>query len=612
MGERGVSTPDSTFKQRWLTAPALAYDTETTGLDYHRGDRMFSYALCSDQQKFQVCRLDRKETLKEHTTALRSLWTGDGLKIPKVMHNAKFDLRFTENFLQRELDGNIIHDTYVQSKLLLTDHYSHALDDLAWDLCGYSKAADKAIKPYLVGGKGFEKVPERLMDTYQRADVDRTMTLHLFFWPKIQADPLLLEIYDFEMRLIWTTMRIEQRGVLVNRTQCRMLIEELKGKEDAVLKELRAVTWPNFRPSCADQVAHLLYDELKYPVLKKTSTGKRSVKKEVLAALKELRDDPRIGLIQAFRSWQRGQSVVASYLDLADRFGVLRPKINTVGAQTGRESCSEPNLQNVEKEGVLLNPYPIPARRCFRPRAGEVNFHVDYKGIEMRILIQYSGEDCMIERLRTKVPNDDVHEIAAILFYGKRYSECKDPKVKKTLRNASKNANFAIPYGAGWKKVMATLGLHGKDGREAFDRYTENLPKLARLSKDVVQEIKDTGYATTLFGRKIYVPKNEAFIGMNYKTQGTAAEICKRAQVYLHEWLPHSEFKDVHIILPIHDEIVLGVPYHLLNPETLRRLMLGIRERMIYCPQMVVPLEIEIDYTIRSWSEKKPYKLEIP
>jgi len=599
----------------WPDTPVLAYDTETTGLDYHRGAKMFSFSTCTCNDldappEFHVCRLDQPSTKTAHVEHLRSIWTGDGKQIPKVMHNAKFDIRMTEQFLQENLEGNVVHDTYVMSKLLMTDHYSHALDDLAWDLYGASRSHDKAITPYTAGGRGYERVPEHLMDAYQRADVDRTMSLFMFFWPKIQVDPKLLDIYTHEIKLLWATLRIEERGVMIHRNRCRELITELKGKEKRTVEELRRLTYPGFKPGNSDQVAHLLYDVAKYKVIKKTKTGKRAVDKHTMAALKEVKPDTRIDLVQAYRSWVRGQSIVASYLDLADTYGIIHPQINTVGAQTGRESCSKPNLQNVEQEGVLLNPYPIPARRCFRPRNGHVNFHIDYKGIEMRILVQYSGEDSMIERLRTKDPDDDVHDIAAALFYGDRYIKCKDPQMKKSLRKAAKNGNFAIPYGAGWKKVVVTLGLDPVTGRTAFMRYCTALPKLAALPRDVISEIMCTGYATTLFGRQIYVPKNQAFIGMNYKVQGTAAEVCKRAQVYLHEWLQH-EIKDVFIILPIHDEIVFEVPSRWLEPKKLRRLMMGIRERMIYCPQMTVPLEIEIEYTVDSWAVKKPYLLEV-
>lgn len=591
--------------------PALSYDVETTGLNYHGGDSVFSYATCTAKQEVDVRRLDRKCTQAANTHHLKNLWTGDGRLTPKVMHNAKFDIAFTESCLQLEsLEGNVIHDTYIMAKLLITDHYSHALDDLAWDLAGYSRKADKAIKPYIVGGKGFERVPEHLMDAYQAADVDRTMLLFLFFWPKIQSDPLLLDIYTFELKLIWATIRIERRGVMLNRNNCRKLIQELRAKEQDTLEKIRYRTYPSFKPGNADQVAHVIYDELKYPLIKKTRTGKRAVDKHTLAALKELRDNPLLGLIQAYRSWVRGQSIIASYLDLADAFGVIHPDIKTCGAQTGRESCSRPNLQNVEQEGVLLNPYPIPARRCFRPRRKRVNFHVDYKGIEARILIQYSQEPELMDRLIRAVPDDDVHALAAEAFFGKRYTHEKDPKKRKTLRKASKNANFAIPYGAGWKKVMATLGLDAVEGKRAFDRYAARWPAHSSLSRNVAEEIHETGYATTLFGRPIYVPKNHAFKGMNYKTQGTAAEICKRGQAQLHPWLMH-EYPDVFMILPIHDEIVFEVPHRLLEEEALHRLMMGIREQMCYCPQMEVPLEVEVEYAIVTWAETKEYKLNV-
>ena len=585
---------------------ALAYDVETTGLEYHRNgkDTVFAYATCSLQQEFDVRRLDRPKTQDANMKHLRELWTGSGTRIPKIMHNAKFDIAMTEKTLAENLEGNVIHDTYVMAKLLMTDHYSHALDDLAWDLCEYTKKHDKAIAPYTPGHRGYQKVPEHLMDVYQQADVDRTMLLYLFFWPKIAADPRLTEIYNYEIRLLWATLRIEDRGMMINRTTCRSLIEELHVKELDTLRKIRSLTSPGFKPGNGDQVAHILYDVLKYPMLKKTGSGKRSVDKHVLALLREQRQDQFLDLIQAYRSWTRGQSIVASYMDLADRYGIIHPNIHTMGAQTGRESCTKPNLQNVEEEGRLLNPYPIPARRCFRPRPKCVNFHIDYKGIEMRIIIQYAQEPEMLDRMIRAVPDDDVHDLAAEVFYGKLYTEEKDPKKKKAMRNQAKGADFAIPYGAAWPKVAATLGLDKGAGYDSFSRYARRFPRITALSHDVVAEIKESGYATTLFGRRIYVPKNFAFKGMNYKVQGTAAEICKRAQVRIHDFLTREE-PNVHMLLPIHDEIVFEIPLALLH--RLDPLLRKIRALMIDFPQLDVPLEVDYEYTTKSWAEKKSY-----
>ena len=168
----------------------VSYDTETTGLDRRKG-QIFSFSTCTPEGSLEVHRFDgppgrRRKSL--HT--LEEIWSQPLLA--KVCHNAKFDIPFTQRFLGEWEDlwtTHTIHDTMVMSHLLQNHHPSHALKDLAWELSGYPKDDETAIKPYTRGGASYADVPEVLMDAYQKGDAERTMLLHLFFWPKIRKDP---------------------------------------------------------------------------------------------------------------------------------------------------------------------------------------------------------------------------------------------------------------------------------------------------------------------------------------------------------------------------------------------------------------------------------------
>jgi DNA polymerase-1 len=585
---------------------AIAYDVETTGLHRFQGHRMFALATCDGDRNSEVWRVDGKD----HAAGLlrlREFW-GKDQDTPKVMHNAKFDLAFTERAVGFSLQDHRIHDTYIMSRLVQSDHYSHALDDVAYDLSGYSKEQDRAIKPYIRGNRNYDKVPPHLMRAYQIADVERTQLLYQFFYPKIAADPQLLDVYRVELELLWVTMRMEERGICLDVGRTLKLIAELKVKADEVKTRVRGRVGSTFDPGSPQKVAALLYGELGYPVMKKTKgTQKPSTDKDALAQLREFKQHPVLDDIIEYRSWVRGQSTLASYIDFQDERGRVHCNIRTAGAITGREACADPNLQNVEKEGQLRNPFPVPARRCFRPAVGFVNFHVDYAGIELRILVHYSDDARMLDCLNNG--DGDVHSLAAEVFYGKRFTECTDKDTRKMLRSAAKNANFAIPYGASAAKVAATLGLKLGEATKRYDIYKATFPGLSGLANTIAGWVRRDGFVRTAFGRTIHVPKHQAYIGTNYTVQGTAADVLKRAQVRLGPWLEKETGGRVQMILPIHDELIVEVPRDMLGE--CKELFRGIRHEMIrdFMPPLKVPLEVEVDYTTRDWATKTHYPL---
>jgi DNA polymerase-1 len=360
------------------------------------------------------------------------------------------------------------------------------------------------------------------------------------------------------------------------------------------------------------------------PVLKSTNGGLPSVDKEVLQELMEEHPHPVLDMVLRYRSWRRGSSILAGYVKEADEGDIIHPNIRTNGARTGRESCARPNLQNVEKTGVLLNPYPVPARKAFRPRPGYVNFHVDYAGIELRLLVHYSRDPKLIAEI--KKPGGDPHLLAAKIFYPPmrrveldRFRELPESIQRgirawdeksaefKTLRGASKNCNFARPYGASWRKMCATLGLPEALGKARCARYEQEFPRLVNLSRDISQEVRATGGVETVFGRWLWVPKDKAYVGTNYLIQGTAAEILKRAQVRVHKMLEELTSGEMRLLLPIHDELIVECPAKRLGDavEVWRKL----REAMIDFPQFSVPLEVEVEIAYVDWSKKNPFDL---
>jgi len=574
------------------TSGELAFDTETTGLDLHRGAKVFSYSTCDGEGRIQVVR--GEQLTKER---LSHLWETRVL----VMHNARFDMLGCEYFLGESLTGARIHCTHKMSHLLQNHHHSHRLDHLAWELAGY-KRVDDEISRIAAGCGGYHKVPEHIMTKYQKLDAERTMCLFLFFWPKIKANPKWLDCYNVEIGVIPTTIRMERRGLMVNRPGTLKMIESLQDQVDELREQVSHRAGYRLNPGSDDEVRDLFYRKYNFPVYERTGkTRSPSVDKGSLFRLREETHHPMIELILKFRSYTRGITTLNSYLKLATKDDILHPTINTCAAITGRQSSQDPNLQNVQKSGVLLNPYPVLARKAFRPRPGYVNLHVDYSGIELRLLVHYAQEPELVKLMNT--PGGDPHSLAAQVFYGERFTKSTGD-MRKTLRSSAKNANFATAYGSSPANLYKTLGISQAEGIAAYKRYKERWPLLATLTYRVAHWVKETreGFVETTFGRRLHVPKNKAYVGVNYLIQGTAAEILKRAEIGIDQWHMKSWNDEVKMLLPIHDELVIEYPRTLL--KGVKEYTTRASEIMTAFPQISVPLEVEFKVVTVNWERK--------
>lgn len=600
----------------------IAFDVETTGLYSHEGHGMFSFSTCDEEQNVEIHRLDGSvckhwnEPQSTPARARRSMRTIERLwRDPKntiVLHNAPLDIDFTEDLLGRDLRDHPIKDTISMSQILQNRHPGHALARLGYDLAEYPDDADRMIKRYTRGGRlNYQQIPRYDFDRYQHDDAVRTMLLNLFFWPMIVKNGWQ-ELHKMECDLTWTCLDMRRRGVMIDRKKCNKLIEWLEDECNDARKQFRSVTGSRLNPGNDDHARYALYNQMKLPVLKRTKETKRpSVDKFTLAELKELTDAPIIDMILRFRSYRTGISKIRTYMEKADGDDILHPDIKRTGAKTARQSCSNPNLQNVSKKEVLLNPYPIPARQCFRPRPDCINLHIDFKGIEMVLLINASKDRYLMEVLKR---GEDIHEPAAEIFYGDRFRKAKSrrhrskkwARIYKTLRNAGKNANFAKPYGAGADKIAATLGLPAREGSRVVDVYESTFPELCALSVTIAKEVRDTGHVHTIFDRELSVPRDKAYAGPNYKIQGDAAEVQKRAEIRVNDYLREATGDEVRLLLPIHDELVIEAPRK--RMKDLPDVLAGVKERMIDFPQIDVPLDTDVEYCTADWAHLKDFR----
>jgi DNA polymerase-1 len=583
----------------------LALDTEGTGLDWAGDSEIFGYSTGTLEGVLDARRFDKGEGDRVRNEAYLDRMIEE--RTPFIFHNAKHDIHFIEKHRGVELPLDYpFHDTMILSQLLRNLAPNHQLKHLAWELGGYPRDDEQLVKRYAAGTGDYSIVPDHIMDLYMRRDADRTSLLfNLFAWSlnTFDPDPGIEKVYAEELKLIRTTIRMERRGIRICPVRTKQLIAWLQEQVFDIMEALYDLTGESFNPDSPKQLQRILFKRRGLPILEYTETGQPSTKKDVLVALFQQVNDPVLNLIMKYRSYAGGIAALSSYLELADGEDLLHPNIGTNFAKTGRESCREPNLQNVSKEDVLKNPYPVPARKCFRPKPGYVNIFLDYSGQELRGIAHYVRGSL----LNAFLNGLDPHEIAAGIWYpgfdpGWKFTADRKSQYKQE-RGAAKNCNYAIPYGGGRDKLASVLQLSLRDTLERWEHYKEKFPEVVDFPRKITGEVRSKGYVRTAFGRKTYVPHDKPYMGVNYLIQGTGADALKVAQNRVDDYLRRTTGDEVGLILPIHDEIVLEVPRNRLRD--LGDILPDIGELMKNFSELRLPLDVECKMATTSWADAK-------
>jgi DNA polymerase-1 len=136
-----------------------------------------------------------------------------------------------------------------------------------------------------------------------------------------------------------------------------------------------------------------------------------------------------------------------------------------------------------------------------------------------------------------------------------------------------------------------------------IDRYFERFPGIYRYIAETLNQLREHGFVTTLFGRKTHLPGIRAKIvserqaaerqAINAPIQGTSADIIKRAMVRMGPALAAAGLGHVRMLLQVHDELVFEAPEGdaAAAAEVIRRTMERAAEPAV---TLSVPLGVEV------------------
>ena len=201
-------------------------------------------------------------------------------------------------------------------------------------------------------------------------------------WRRRSLAPLYREI---ELPLVPVLLDMEQAGIAVDSAAMEAMSAEFGAAMDELERRLHAAAGHPFNVASTRELAKVLFEELRLPVIKKLKTGP-STDQDVLEKLAE--QHPLPGLVLEHRSLAKlkGTYVDALPLLVDPADGRIHTTFNQAGAATGRLSSVDPNLQNIPVRTELSRRI----RAAFVAPPGRRLVSADYSQIELRILAHYS------------------------------------------------------------------------------------------------------------------------------------------------------------------------------------------------------------------------------
>jgi DNA polymerase-1 len=598
--------------RRLRAADMVAFDTETSSLDPHDAE-LIGLSLAESPTAVWYLPFG-------HTAPAATLLDGDSAPppprnlppitdpacapirelledpaVPKAAHHAKYDIQVLRR-AAIEVRG-VGYDSMLAAFVLDPSRRSYAIDALALEFLGQmmSQFTDMVGK-----GKSqipFAEVPLDKAAAYCGADSTTVLALREHFAPDLARHGLGRLLDDLEMPLVPVLADMEWTGIAIDAGHFARLAEELaRDLADLEVQIREAAGLEGLNLNSPRQLAEVLFEKLELPVIRRTKTGP-STDAAVLEALAEMGHELPTLILQH----RELQKLKSTYVDVLPgrvnrHTGRIHTSYSQTGAQTGRLSSSDPNLQNIP----IRTARGEAIRRGFVPRAGWRFVVADYSQVELRLMAHLSGDPAFVAAFRS---GGDIHRQTAAIIFGVAVDQ-----VTPEMRSRAKTINFGTIYGQGPFALSNQLGISQDEAKAFITDYFTRFAGVRAFLDACVEQARDQGYVETLFGRRRYIPeihdKNfnlRSFAertAQNTPLQGSAADLIKRAMIAVHAALPQAGLA-ARLLLQVHDELVVEAP-----PAEVEQVGVLLRKHMEGAATLSVPLVVDVGVG-ENWMDAK-------
>ena len=435
--------------------------------------------------------------------------------------------------------------------------HGHGMDELSAKWLSHQPISFKQVAGAGKAQKSFKHIPLDPATCYAAEDSDVTLRLYNLLKPRLAREGLLTVYETLERGMPPVLAEMECHGIRVDPATLRHLSHDFSVRMVELEARAQEIAGRPFNLGSPKQIGDLLFGELGLSGGKKTGTGAWSTDVGVLEDLAASHDLPRVLL-----DWRQLSKLKGTYTDnliaaMSERTGRIHTSFQLASTTTGRISSSDPNLQNIPirtEEGRKI-------RAAFIAEPGHVLISADYSQIELRLLA-HIGDIPQLKRAFAE--GLDIHAMTASEMFGVPIEG-----MPAETRRRAKAINFGIVYGISAFGLSNQLGIPQGEAGEYIKTYFERFPGIRAYMDKVRGLVREQGYVTTIFGRKINIPMiRSRSVGdrqfaeraaINAPIQGAAADIMRRAMMRMPAALK-AEGLTARMLLQVHDELVFEAP----------------------------------------------------
>jgi len=499
--------------------------------------------------------IDTKSALAK----LKPLLEDEG--VLKIGHNIKYDLIVLDRAARETGLGGIkvtpFDDTIVMSFDLEAGMGlgGHGMDEAAKAHLGHECISFKDVAGTGKKQISFAEVPLDKATEYAAEDAEVTYRLWQIFKPRLHQSGVT-RVYELVDRpLVPVIAGMERAGVKVSRDYLARLSGEFGEGLAALETEIHEMAGQSFTIGSPKQLGEILFDKMGLKGSKKGKSGSYSTDVTVLEKLAA----EGIGIARKVLDWRQLSKLKSTYTDALQaqinaQTGRVHTSYSLTGAQTGRLSSTDPNLQNIP----IRTEMGRQIRDAFVAEGGNVLLAADYSQIELRLAAHMANVPQLKEAFGR---GEDIHAATAQELFG---------EVNRDTRARAKTINFAILYGISRWGLAARLEITADEAQDMISRYFERFPGIGSYINETLEKARADGFTQTLFGRKTWFPRIKASVmherqgaeraAINAPIQGTSADIIKRAMARMGPALTQAGLDNVRMLMQVHDELVFELP----------------------------------------------------
>ena len=553
--------------ERAYAARLVAIDTETSSLDAMKAELAgISLALSpndacyiplghggSDMFAQVPVQIERQAAYD----ALRPLLESEAVR--KVGQNIKYDISILARCAKIAVAP--IDDTMIVSFALDAGRSldgiggGHGMDELSERHLGHTTLTFKEVRGTGKKTIPFGEVPLDRATEYAAEDADVTWRLWKHLRPRLATEGGTQVYERVDRPLIPVIAQMERHGIKVDRQQLARLSEEFAREITRIEREVWDCCGVEFTIGSPKQLGDVLFDKMGYKGGRKGKSGMYSTDQAILEGLAGQGAEVATKVLE----WRQLTKLKSTYTDALQAAinpdtGRVHTSYSLVGAQTGRLSSTDPNLQNIP----IRTEIGRQIREAFVAEEGNVLLAADYSQIELRLAAHMADVPPLKEAFAAA---EDIHSRTAQEMFG---------TVDRDTRAKAKTVNFAILYGISRWGLGGRLGIEADEAQAIIDTYFQRFPGIQHYIHATLESVREKGYSETLFGRKTWFPRinsknpNERAgserAAINAPIQGTSADIIKRAMARMMPALEAAGLGHVRMLLQVHDELVFELP----------------------------------------------------